>query len=95
MKRALIVTLAGISAALLLALILGAGTPKANAQGVIGATTDYLVITGHIGKDWDGVYVIDVRKRRMVAFRFDKAKKELIAYRGVRRLANDFRRKEK
>ena len=92
MKKVLIVTLVGINAALLLALMLGAGTGRADAQGVLGATTDYLVVTGQITSGWDGVYVIDLRKRYMVAFRFDKTKQKLIPYRGVRKLLLDFKR---
>ena len=91
MKRALVVTLVCINAALLLGLVIGVNASDAKAQG-IGARTDYLIMTGHIGRDNDAVYVVDVRRQGMVAFRFDRNKKKLIAYRGVRKLKTDYRR---
>ena len=91
MKRALIVTLVGVNAALLLALVFGANASDAKAQGIVGANTDYLIMTGQTGKSDDAVYIIDVRKQGMVAFRFDRGKKKLIPFRGVRKLKTDFR----
>lgn len=94
MKRALVVTLVGINAALLLALVFGANASDAKAQGIVGANTDYLITTGHISKDYDAVYVVDVRRRGMVAFRFDKTKKKLVLFRGIRKLKTDFRKEK-
>ena len=91
MKRALVVTLVCINAALLLGLVIGVNASDAKAQG-IGARTDYLIMTGHIGRDNDAVYVVDVRRQGMVAFRFDRTKKKLIPLRGVRKLKTDYRR---
>ena len=92
MKRALVVTLVCINAALLLGLVIGVNASDAKAQGMVGARTDYLIMTGHVGNDNDAVYVVDVRRQGMVAFRFDRNKKKLIAYRGVRKLKTDYRR---
>lgn len=91
MKRALVVTLVGINAALLLALVFGANASDAKAQGMVGARTDYLIMTAHIGRDNDAVYVLDVRRQGMVAFRFDRTKKILIPFRRARKLKTDFR----
>ena len=92
MKRALVVTLVCINAALLLGLVIGVNASDAKAQGMVGASTDYLVMTGHVGRDNDAVYVIDVQRQGMVAFRFDRTKKKLIPFRGVRKLKTDYRK---
>ncbi len=90
MKRVLIGTLVGVNVVLLLALMLGLGESKANAQ-IIGAQTDYLIITGAVGGD-DAVYVIDLKRRGMIALGFDKQNKRIAAFRGARRLDVDFGR---
>ena len=92
MKRAIIVTLVCVNVALLAALVLGAATPKAEAQAYRGAA-DYLLMTGHIGDNWDAVYVLDLAKRRLAAWQFNKTRKRLVAI-GTRDLKDDFRRKE-
>jgi len=94
MKRALVVTLVCINATLLLALVIGVNASDAKAQGMVGARTDYLIMTGHVANDNDAVYVIDVRRQGMIAFRFDRTKKKLIAYRRGRKLKTDFRREK-
>jgi len=91
MKKAVIVTLVCVNAALLAALVLGAGAPKAEAQ-VFRGGADYLMMTGHIGTDWDAVYIIDLAQRRLAAWQFNKTRKRLVAI-GVRDLKNDFRRR--
>lgn len=89
MKKAVIVTLVGVNAALLLGLMLGVDAPKAQAQ-IIGARTDYLVLTGKVSKNLDAVYVIDVGKKRMIALHMDRTQKRLLPFRGARRLDKDF-----
>jgi len=92
MKKTVIVALVCVNAALLAALVLGAGAPAAHGQ-VFRGGADYLMMTGHIGEDWDAVYIIDLAQRRMAAWEFNKTRKRLVAI-GVRDLRNDFRRKE-
>ena len=92
MKRKLIAALVCINVGLLLALVLGVGTHRAEAQ-VIGGGTDYLVVTGQIGSDWDAVYIIDLRQRLLAALRWDKTHKRLTAFRG-RPMLRDFGRDE-
>ena len=88
MKKKLIVLLVCLNAALLVALMVGSAVPT---QGqVVGGGADYILLTAHIGSDWDGVYVIDLAKRRMLMLYFDKTKKRLLPYRGVD-LTTDFR----
>ena len=92
MKRALVVTLVCINAALLLALVIGVNASDAKAQGIVGARTDYLIMTGNIGRDNDAVYIIDVTRQGMVAFHFVKGKKKLVAFRRGRKLKTDYRK---
>jgi hypothetical protein len=85
MKRAVIVALVCLNAALAAALALGVGTPAANAQDrLIGARTDYLVMTGKTGSNFDSVWIIDLKKQAMVAMEFDKTHKEMRPYRGMK-----------
>ena len=92
MKKALIVALVCVNVALLAALVLTAGASKANAQAYRGAA-DYLMVSGKIGTDWEAVYLLDLGRRRLLGFRFDKTSQQMLPIRG-RILANDFRRNE-
>ncbi len=89
MKKAIILTLAVVNVALLAALVWGP-TPTAHGQVSRGGT-DYLMVTGQIGEDWDAVYIVDLSSRRMLAWRYDKGRRNLVPYRG-RELVNDFSR---
>jgi hypothetical protein len=95
MRKALIVALVGINVVLLLALVLGYAAPPAKAQ-VIGGGTDYLMVTGKsIGGNVDAVYIIDLGKRRLAAWKFDVTTKRLIEYtKATRDLKRDFKREE-
>ena len=89
MKKTVIVALVCVNVALLLALMFGAGTPKAQAQAFRGAT-DYLMGTGKArGRPADVGYIIDLGRRRLLAWEFNKTRKALVPYRG-RELTNDF-----
>ena len=89
MKRALIVALVCINVALLAAVI-GLNSPRAGAQTIRGAN-DYIMVTGKIESAFDAVYVIDMKSRRLAAWRFDRTAKRLVPYRG-RLLTTDFHR---
>ena len=91
MKKTLIAALVCVNVALVVALILGPGTPRAEAQPFRGAV-DYLMITGQISDGYDALYVIDLAKRRMLAWKLDRTRKVLVPYRG-RELRNDFARR--
>ena len=89
MKKALIVSLLCVNAALLAALLLGAAAPPAQAQAVRGGT-DYLVVSAQLAVDWDAVWVLDMAKRRLLAFGFNKVSNRLLPFGGGRDLARDF-----
>ena len=89
MKRILIVSLVCINVVLLGALLFEAAAPRADAQ-VIGGGTDYIVLTGHVGTDWDAVYVIDLASRRLAAWRLEKSRRPRLVAFGVRELTADF-----
>ncbi len=90
MKKALIITLLCFNAALLVGLVLGTRSQRAEAQAFRGAA-NYLMITGHIGTNWDAVHVIDMGGRQIRSWRYDKTRKRLVPFTG-RSLEADFRR---
>ena len=89
MKKPLIVALVCINVALLAALI-GVNLNRAEAQTLRGGN-DYILVTAKIEAAFDAVYVIDMRSRRLAAWRFDRTAKRLIPYKG-RTLETDFKR---
>ena len=89
MKHAVIVALICLNAALVAALVFGAGTQKAYGQ-VIGA--NYLVITGQVNRDNDAVYVLDLATRRLAAWRWDGRRLASVGGGGGRELLRDFNR---
>ena len=93
MKRAMIVVLVCVNVALLGALMFGRETPKANAQ-VFGGASNYIVVTANIGKNDEAVFVVDVAKQKMMAWRFDENKEKFSRYR-AREFKKDFRVKNR
>lgn len=89
MKGALIVGLICVNLVLVAVLVFGATAPKAQAQ-VRGGGSDYTMVTGHVGSDWDAVYIVDLKTRRMGGWLFNKTTKRLDLYAG-RDLNRDFR----
>jgi len=87
MRKALIVALVCINIALLAALI-GLNN-RADAQTLRGGN-DYVMVTGRIEAGFDAVYVVDLKSRRLAAWRFDRTTKRMKAYKG-RTLATDFK----
>lgn len=90
MKKPLIIGLVCINVLLVAALVFTAGTPRANAQVYRGGA-DYLMVSGHVGTDWDAVYILDLGGRKLLGLRYDKTRKQMMPIRG-RELNNDFRR---
>jgi hypothetical protein len=88
MKRALIIGLVVVNVVLLAALLLATDPPKAYGQSYRG-THDYLVATGHFQRGFDAMYVIDLARRKMCYFLFDKTTKRMIPY-AMRKLRTDF-----
>ena len=89
MKRRIVILLLCINAALLAALIWSATERPAYGQAL---GTDYVVVTGHVGVEWDAVYVLDLAKRRLAAFGVDKTRMRVRAFVGWRDLVRDFQR---
>jgi len=90
MKQAVIAALVCFNAALLLALMFGPGTPRADAQVYRGGT-DYIMVSGRIGTDSEALYIVDLAQRRLVGLRYDRQNKRMQRIR-PRDLTNDFRR---
>ena len=90
MKKTLVVALVCLNVVLLVALVAGPGTQQARAQTMRGAS-DYIMITGKINKMVEALYVLDLKTRRLAAWRFDPQRRRLVPYRS-RRLADDFKK---
>jgi len=87
MKKALIVALLCINI-LLVAALVNFNATKAQAQTERGAN-DYIMVTGRVEAGFEAVFVVDMKNRKLGAWRFDKAKKILVPYKG-RILTTDF-----
>ncbi|MDP6635538.1 MAG: hypothetical protein QGG42_11600 [Phycisphaerae bacterium] len=70
MKKAIIAILVCVNAGLLVALILGAGVPAANAYEGSLMPHNTIMITGQIRSGEDAVYIIDMGTERLAAFEF-------------------------
>jgi len=90
MKKTLIVTLVCVNVVLLAALIM-VNLDRVDAQTLRGGN-DYIMATGKIEANFDAVYVVDMKTRRLAAWRFDRTAKRLVPYKG-RQLKMDFGKK--
>jgi len=88
MKRALIVALVCINI-LLVAALVNFNAPKAQAQTERGAN-NFIMVTGRIESAFEAVYVLDLKSRKLGAWRFDRTAKKLVPYKG-RILTTDFK----
>ena len=89
MKNASIAALIGLNVILALVMVFDAPRQTAQAQAFRGQS-DYIVCTGAVDQNTEVVYVLDLAKRRLVAFEPDPNNKfRLKSYRG-RKLADDF-----
>ena len=89
MKKVLILTLVGLNAVLLAALLFGTALSPAHAQ-VIGGGTDYLMLPVMMHVESDGVIIIDLAKQKMAAIRLDTKTQRAVAFRMGRQLSSDF-----
>jgi len=87
MKKTIITVMLCVNVALLAALILTASERPAYGQ-VRGA--DYLVVTGEVGTNYDGIYVLDLATRRMAGLVVDKTTRRFGPIGGGRDLTRDF-----
>jgi hypothetical protein len=90
-KKRLIVALVCVNVALVASLVFVAAAPKAQAAGMLGGGTDYLVVTGKVSSSTEVVYVIDIARDAMAAWKFDKTNKKMQLV-GARTLKDDFKR---
>jgi hypothetical protein len=87
MKKALIVALVCINI-LLVAVLVNFNATKAQAQTERGAN-NFIMVTGRVESGFDAVWVLDLKSRRLGAWRFDRTKRILVPYVG-RILTTDF-----
>lgn len=90
MKKAILVALVCLNAALAAVLVFQAAAP-AHAQ-VIGGGSNYVVVTGPIGTNTDALYVLDLASRRLRGFYFDRNAKKLVPTADGRDMKRDFGR---
>ncbi|MBN1554577.1 MAG: hypothetical protein JXA11_07510 [Phycisphaerae bacterium] len=88
--KGLVVTLVLVNVVLLGALV-HVNMAPARAAGF--KTTDYVVVTGNMGKGLDAVYIIDLASNKMAAFAWDKTAKRVRGIDRVRELEKDFKQK--
>ena len=88
MKKTIVIALVCVNVALLAWLVTMA-MPTAEAQAYRGGN-NYVMVTGQMDANYDAVFVLDLTKRRMAAFRLDQTTKKLVAF-GARDLSKDFR----
>ncbi len=89
MKKTLIVALVCFNI-VLVAVLINATLNQAQAQTLRGAN-NYIMVTGKVESSLDGVYVVDLKSRKIGVWRFDRTAKKLIPYKG-RNLTTDFSR---
>ena len=90
MKKTFIVALVCVNVVLLAALV-AVDLDKASAQTLRGGNL-FIMATGKIESTFDAVYVVDMKSRRIGAWRFDRTAKRLVSYKG-RDLEADFKAK--
>ena len=88
MKKTLIVALVCVNI-VLVAVLINFTLNNAQAQTERGAN-NFIMVTGLVEPGLDGVYVIDLKTRKMGAWRFDRTAKRLVPYTG-RTLTTDFK----
>lgn len=86
MKKAAIVILVLLNVGLVTALLVSSANP-AQAQMVGGG--NYLVVSAHIDTNYDGLWITDVVKKKIIVFRYDKVRKQFKAF-GPRKIEGDF-----
>ncbi len=85
MRRALIVALVLVNLGFLAGIIWKAGATPVKAQ-VIGAATDYIVLTGKTGGGEEALYIADLGRRSLLAFEYDRREDAMVPFQGIRLL---------
>jgi len=86
MKMGIVVALVVVNL-FLVAMLFNNSAPSAQAQTMHGGN-DYVMITGRTESGVDAVYIIDLKTRKMGAWRFDRNTKKMMPYRGTDLKAN-------
>ena len=92
LKRLLLGALVCVNLVLLTALVFASYQPP-TAFAQEGLSGDYVVVSGEIQSNFDGLFVLDLKTRKLHAFYYERAGREL-AYGGFRDLDLDFRNRE-
>jgi hypothetical protein len=90
-RKMILVALVALNLGLVASLV-HLNTPEADAQTVYKSTypqTDYLAVTGRLGGT-DGLYIIDLRTRKMGMWKWNQARKKLTPI-GSRNLDTDIK----
>ena len=90
MKKALLLALVCVNAALLVALVSTVGIQKADAQ-VIGGGANYLLMTAKAADAYDALFILDLRTRQLAVWKFDRRSNQAV-FVAKRDLRRDFRR---
>ncbi len=88
MKKALIVALVCINI-LLVAVLVNFNATTAQAQTERGAN-NYIMVTGRVESGFEAIFVLDLKTRKLGAWRFDRPTRKLVPYKG-RILTTDFK----
>lgn len=89
MKKAIVVGLACVNVALLAVLMFGSAPQPAKAQAGGFLQTDFLAIPCQVANDEDCLFVLDVAKEKIQAFRTSVTGHRVVFY-NTRSLARDF-----
>lgn len=82
--------LIAVNAALLIAIVAWVWTPQAALAQATGLNANYIMVSGLVRNELDGLYVVDVKARIMHGFLFDKGTRRL-EYTDSTDLERDFR----
>ena len=88
-KKTLVLALVGLNV-LLLGLLVHQAIPQAQAQSF--RTTDYVVMTGSMGTNFEVLFIVDLSSKKMIALKFDKTSKKMALMKNYERdLLKDFK----
>ncbi len=93
LKRYAVAALVCVNLILLTGIILVSTSPPTALAQDRGLSGNYLIVTAEIQSEFDGVFVMDVKQRRLHSFYYERGKRALI-YGGSRDLEADFRNRE-
>ncbi len=72
MKQVMIGALVCLNLALLVALAFSLNPPQAAHAQVVGGGNDYMAVTANVSSDFKVIYVVDLAKQKIAAWKFDR-----------------------